>query len=158
TAISLQDVSDRNGIRTPDGVPDLVVTNSGSNTLTVLPGIGTTSNPSGFFAGLDSGGFNVSVGGGAPAPLPQPIPPPRGNNGDILVARPDGGLDRVPNDLVPRQIFTPPAGLLPTSFAFNNTGQFLFVGTDGGGIEVFQEDVSGAYTVFDTTIADSDLH
>src|SRR5262249_16201920 len=39
-AVAVRDVTDRTGTGGPDGIPDLVVTNAGSGTLTVLPGVG----------------------------------------------------------------------------------------------------------------------
>src|SRR5262249_43953965 len=138
TAVAIQDVGSRNGTATPDGVADLVVTNSGSNNLTILPGIGTPGNPSGFFAGVGNGAFNRALPSPAPQPLPQPIPaplPPPIDPGIAIDPLPNGGLVRVLPSLAIQPIFTPPPGLLPTSFAFNASERFLFVGTNGGGIE-----------------------
>ena len=134
---------------TAAGVPELVVTNSGGHTLSVLPGVGTQDTPTGFFDAVGHGGFTVALPNPAPVPLPQPIPtplPPTTQPGHDYISLANGGLALVTSTLIPQIVFTPPVGLLPTSFAFDATGQFLFVGTDGGGIDVFQADANGVYS------------
>ena len=135
-SVAVRDVTGPTGTGGPDGIPDLVVTNSQSGTMTVLPGVGQ-----GFFN--DTNPQTISLGG-------TPGTPSINGDGLGVVPTADGRLVGFDLNNLAGSVHTVFASATPINAVQELPGGAVVVALAGGTVEELLPNAAGDLTVATT--------